>query len=437
MCLLIGMLLIKRGRWPRRVGETVHCRKCDYILAGEPSRCSECGTPVDSRTVVRGERPRRAAMAWIGVPAALFGLALLTPQTTEFFSQIQWIHYEPLSWLLRDLGNSNLAVSVPAWGEIQRRLNENRLSDTDQSALVDKGLIVQTVGWSFTDRNAILDYVAARYLAQKLTGAQADRFFAGMLKVNLSVRAIVGSRSRVPYLISGAGQGPDKWWMHTRDLEARVDDGPIQKLGGSTGGGFDGWSSGSTLDPATKPGKHTLHLKVELATDVDRGSGVNWNDNAVVAKRVTQDLTADFQVVEGLTPIATLTGPNASALRPLLKPTLRHDPTYPGEIWVNVDAAALPVDAAFAVFLRSGGREFPAGSVSFHKGSPGGYGTGAQNVPADVSGPMDVIFRSSETVARETVSLTQIWKGEVIVANVPLPRPAPSSQAYLPASTQP
>jgi len=75
--IVIGAFLLKRGWWPRRMGETPHCPKCDYILSGDQQRCPECGTPVESGNVVRGDRRRRVVMAAIGGSIELLGLAVL------------------------------------------------------------------------------------------------------------------------------------------------------------------------------------------------------------------------------------------------------------------------------------------------------------------------------------------------------------------------
>lgn len=436
LLLATGAFLIRRGLWPRRVGTTAHCPKCDYILAGEADRCSECGTPVNARNIIRGERPRRARPAWSGGILAVVGGLLILLWATDSVGRVQWIRYEPLSWLLRDLRGGNTGSSLSAWNEIHRRIQAKALSDAEQSEMVDAGLQVQAMGTAAPHRTAILNYVADRYTANKLTAAQADRFFAGMLKVSLSVRPTVGTQSRVPYLIHGLGSGPDGWWLRMRTLEVQIDNRKTQSGGGGVGGSFGNWTSGSSLDPVGTPGKHHLRVRIELATDIDRGGGINWNDNATVAKHMTQDLTADFQAVPGPTPIATITKPDASVLRPLLKPRLSYNVGIRNNLSVMVDASALPVDAAFDVLIRFGGKEYPAGSVYFRAGVAGGYGTSADHFPTDAPDAVDVIFRSSKRVAAETVDMNRTWDGEVIVPDVPLPKPLGWRPSSAPSTSQ-
>jgi hypothetical protein len=421
--LAIGALLLKLGWWPRRVGRTAHCRKCDYILVGSPQRCPECGTPVNARSIVHGERHRRSGLAWSGGVLAFLGLALLLLYTSGVARSIDWIRYKPLSWLLHDLRSGNASLDAPAWGEIQRRLDAGRLSEPDQARVTDVLLQVPATAFPTAAERSMSTFLAGRFLDHKLTAAQADAFFNGMLTTQLLVRPVVGSTNRVPYRIAGTGRGLDGWWMRMRMIEAHVDDGPAQYLGGAIGSNFQGgWTSGSTLPPVHAPGTHHVRVKIEIAADVDRGNGVNWNDNTPVARRMTRDLSANFQVIDGQAPIQTVAQPDASVLRPLLK--VRFDPNLsdPRAWEMMVDAAALPVNVAFDIFVRINGHEHPAGTVTIPKGMPGGYGNSVRDVPPDWPAHADVIFRTSQAAARDTVDLTQIWQGEVVLPNVPLPR---------------
>jgi len=411
-----GAILIKRGHWPRRTGTTAHCRVCDYILTPGQSRCPECGTAADEDTVVRGRRRRRPAVTGSGAALALFGVMLLAVFLTGMTGTVDWNRHKPLGWLLRDLDTP--ATSGPAWAEIQRRLADGLLSDADQSTLVDKGLHLQTSGVSLLSGNNILDFVGQRFLDHKLTESQADRFFAAAMKISLAMRTVVGAQSPLSYSIVGAGRGPGGWSLRMTTLEAQVDDGPVQKQGGSTSGYFGGWSTSTVLPPVPSPGKHRLRVKVELATAAS-AAGI-WNDNAPVARRVKQDLFADFQVVEGATPIESETTPTADALARLLRTRLSLEPD--GRFLdFEVDSNGLPVDAAFDVYARFDGHEQRLGGVCLRKGVNGGH-TGIAPLTSDLPATVDLVFRASEPVARETVDLTRIWKGELVLAGVPVHR---------------
>jgi hypothetical protein len=421
--LMLGVYLLRRGLWPRRIGSTAHCPKCDYILMGDQERCPECGTLVNYRNVVRGEKQRRPALAGTGGILLCLAIGMLGLFTISVMGTINWNRYKPLGWLLRELGDGNSSIANVAWGEIQLRLSNNSLSEEDQNRIAERGLELQAAAAPMASGNYVLDFVGRRYLDHKLSAAQADRFFAAAFKVNLSVRSVVGMKSRVPYSLAGAGRGPRDWWLQMRTVGYRIDDGPLQQFGGGTNGGFGGWSTSSTLAPVGVPGKHRLRLTMDLATDATNVSAAPWDDNAVVAKRVRQELSADFQVDGEQTPVSTVTSPDGSVLRPLFKVGLQV--RQPDSHWVeaNVDAASLPVNVALQMFVKFDGKEHHIGNISFRKGMPGGYWTGVRDFPDNAPPTVEVIFRSSETVAGETLDLSQIWKGEITIPNVPLKRP--------------
>src|SRR4051794_28007951 len=65
---VIGALAAWHGR-RRRVGQTPHCRRCDYILIRTDGRCPECGAELSPAQVVHGERRRRPA--WVAAAGVL------------------------------------------------------------------------------------------------------------------------------------------------------------------------------------------------------------------------------------------------------------------------------------------------------------------------------------------------------------------------------
>jgi hypothetical protein len=436
LLVVVGAFWVKRGRWPRRVGDTPHCRKCDYILSGDQARCPECGTVVQPSTIVRGERNRRTGLTLLGGGLAFFGLAIFVFFAIGVASSMPWLRLEPLGWLLSDLGG-NSSRSSTAWREIQRRIDGNLLSEDQQNAVVERGLKLQAAGTAPSGgMTNILDFVARRYLDHKLSSEQADRFFANALKVKLTARPVIGTQSMVSYSLGwSGGQGPGAWTMRMRMLHAQVDDGPLQPLGATIGTGFSGaWSGGGALPPVPTPGKHRLHVKVELSVDVANAS---FNSNVPAIQRSTQDLVADFQVISGPTQITTTTVPDASVLRPLFTPKVTRSSVNPHWLDIDIRAAAPPVDVAFDVFIRCDGKEYPAGAINFHKGGEGNFGITATDFPTTAPPSVDVILRTDEAVAASTLDMTQIWKGEIVLQNVPLRRTPAMPHAPAPAGTQP
>ena len=420
---LVGIILIQRGRWPARTGTTPHCRNCDYILTGlTADRCPECGESIQPRNVVFGERHRRPKLVFAGVTLALLGLFPLGLATIGSVKQIDWIRYRPTTWLIDDL-NTPLA-SDTAWREIQRRIAVGSVSESHLHLLSEKALQFQKqpkASSSMTD-SALLQFLGKRYVDGKLTATQKDRFFDNALKVTISARPLVGSQDSLPYWISATGRGPDGWWVRSRRVEWRIDDGPTHPpdSGSSGSSSFGGGASGSSL-PADQPvGKHRLHMKVELAAS--RPGSPN-RDDGPFERTVTRDLEADFEVIPGHAPISLVTAPTSETLRPLFKLQLSLN-TY--SLSANIDVKALPVDLAFDVFIRTGGKEYLFGGINFKKNIDSNYGIGGggNGYPQPFPDHVDIILRSSETVARSTTNLTQIWKGEIVFKDVPVRLPA-------------
>jgi hypothetical protein len=279
----------------------------------------------------------------------------------------------------------------------------------------------------------VLDFIGSRYVNQKLTPAQADRFFANMLKVNLTVRPVIGTQSPVPYSVVNIGRGPGptmNWWYRLRTLESQVDEDPavtnvVRTTSGGNGFGLSVESSpaaNSTLAPVARPGRHRLRVKVQMTIGATGGvSGANWDEKAVATRRVTQDLFANFAAIEGQTPIATVTTPDAATMRSMLTPRLILNPSRDQRLYFTVFASgALPVDAGFDVFLRFDGNEYSMGSVYMRTTVGGGNYAATNSFAGNAPANVDVVLRSSEAVARQTVDITRIWKGEIVLPNVPI-----------------
>jgi hypothetical protein len=96
----------------------------------------------------------------------------------------------------------------------------------------------------------------------------------------------------------------------------------------------------------------------------------------------------------------------------------------------------LPEDVAFEVFVRSNGKEYPAGAIYFRKGSESTFGVSTIDSPKDDPPMVDVILRSSEKVAEGTPDMTRIWKGEIVLKDVPLGGSAGPGPTTAPAASQ-
>jgi hypothetical protein len=273
----------------------------------------------------------------------------------------------------------------------------------------------------------MVDFLGQRYLDQKLSDAQANRFFDNALKVQLDMRPIVGVGDPVPFRISTVGRGPaEGWWARASQVGCWVDDKKTNLGTSASTGGFSAWSSTSALRPQPL-GEHRLRVAVEMGA----GTGNIASVQGPLDHARTLQLTADFRVAADKRSLIWLTSPNAATIRNCLSAS--SFAVYPGNsqpLQGMIDAANPPTDLAFDVFARANCKEVSLGGVNFRR-SPAGnssYGVAATTLPPGDLRTIDIILRSSEAVAKGTVDLTQIWRGEIVILNVPVRQPLPATQ---------
>ena len=171
-----GLFCVKRGWFPRRVGNTPHCGKCDYPLTGiESDRCPECGQFLSPRTTVRGERPRRRGVGLTGVVVALIGVAGLVAAFTPTVRDTDWYRYKRLGWVLTDLESTNVPLQDRAWTELTRRRGAKLLADSDLQRLDQTGVRVVSRA-SANGPPQLTEHLAARF--DRLTAPQQDAMLA-------------------------------------------------------------------------------------------------------------------------------------------------------------------------------------------------------------------------------------------------------------------
>jgi hypothetical protein len=89
----------------------------------------------------------------------------------------------------------------------------------------------------------------------------------------------------------------------------------------------------------------------------------------------------------------------------------------PGSYELHIQMEKPGINVAFTVFVAAGGKEHRMGEISATAQSNVGsfvneYGMG--ELPEKVK----VILRSDAAVARKTIELTEIWKGQIVIEDV-------------------
>lgn len=178
----VAAVLLKVGRWPRRQGDTPHCRRCGYTLLGIDSpRCPECGSTLAAKgAIVHGECRRRTGATVAGAVPAATALLLLGALANGPLRHVDWYRYRPTSWVIDDLSTGPPPQARRAWDELRPRTDAGRLSVHDHAALDGvslSGLIASTsTGRPGPLENEFFDRLVGRCAGGKLSAGHRDRF---------------------------------------------------------------------------------------------------------------------------------------------------------------------------------------------------------------------------------------------------------------------
>ena len=113
---LAGVILLKTGIWPRRIGDAPHCRKCDYNLTGSVSEiCPECGTPRTPRNIRYGKRRRDVPRIVAGLVCLTIACCCFVPATIRTVRQRSWVRFYPTSWVIELLDSPDWLLLRKAW----------------------------------------------------------------------------------------------------------------------------------------------------------------------------------------------------------------------------------------------------------------------------------------------------------------------------------
>jgi hypothetical protein len=110
--------------------------------------------------------------------------------------------------------------------------------------------------------------------------------------------------------------------------------------------------------------------------------------------------------------------------------------------YVQITCTNPPTDLAYAVFLRQGEKEWPAGTVAFRHGSPirssGSPGTDSGFIapgeePTGTS--VDVVLKPDPAAALANPEIESYWGGEIVIKDVPLDQAGRIGMAQMPPMT--
>lgn len=264
----IGLLLIKRGWWPRRRGDTAYCRRCGYNLTGTPGACCpECGSELTPAARILGERPRRPVQAAVGLVLCAAGLLC----HTHVLRGIEWYSFVPTSSLITQIRWG--LDSERAFTTLHDRLVNHRLSAAEEHALVELFLQLQAGAWHPPGLAFLSDDMGYHfYRHDKLDGRQTGRFLSQMVRpVDLRVQPPAPHEQGIPFTLDYVVCGPPVLNYIVRMVDVTMDGQPAGELAGSlsayTSVGTDGTKClrARVLTPTgLAPGTHTLSASVQV-----------------------------------------------------------------------------------------------------------------------------------------------------------------------------
>ena len=444
---VLGVSLIRRGLRGRRVGDHPVCNRCGFDLFGLPAdqaKCPECGNDLSARGAVQaGHHHRRMGSVYLGTAILLMFVLLLGTQGPGVVRQINWQQMKPVAWLAREARNG-----VPAaWLELGRRARLAELSQAQANALVVDALAWQKdlsrlwlpqVGDFVEDARTgklVSDADWATYCRQapqfKLTWRAKVRK-GDPLPGNVStVAARVGTAGRLSVRINGAIHSEDPLVIPPRRAGGG---GHSQSTLNATGGGG---SSGVflRLDPtavaAAPLGKRTT--VVQFSTEVRE----SWDTPGTVAW--THTLAADWELVAADAQTVERIPDDNPELRKQIEASVKLLlEAQPGRsaaapyVSLAVMVTAPPVPLSFDAFLRNGGREWKLATISFASATQYHTSGYLSSDAGDFDARrVDVILRPAPDAAHNTVDITRVWMGEIIIPDVEVKWPAtpPSTRA--------
>jgi hypothetical protein len=179
--LLLAVYCVRVGLRGRRVGDSPHCPKCDYIVYGRiGGTCTECGETLEQQTIRYGDRRRYPLLVLFGSLwiAGWVWVTLIT--TLDGLRVFDIYEHLPTTWVASHVDLTNQRAT----DEIKSRRAAGTIKSGDWPALIDAGLRVQAAhsesGWSYSGELIFdywLDLLGGAEAAGLMCSEQLQRFY--------------------------------------------------------------------------------------------------------------------------------------------------------------------------------------------------------------------------------------------------------------------
>jgi hypothetical protein len=428
-----GVLLFRRALRGSRVGDVPHCPACDYVLTGLPTdaagaRCPECGEALDARPVPRGERKRQPLFAAVGLPPLLLAVPMVVVASLEIHWQLNWYGLRRLTTVLADVESPAPAVSDRAWYELfRRRADGVVLTPAQHQRLVEVALArLQLPGRGTLQIEYWLTEVM---LDGKLSPAQREKFFANRAVAALRVRPTAVRGDPVPMEVTYRYAGPGTPWVDLIDPTCDgvplpgLLAGPVDEVGSVAGATPGVLTRRVMIDP---PGRHTIRVTARVSVFRERYTPLEPTEMPL--HQLDLPLTAEVEVLAAAPPdYIRLIKDDALAQR--LNAAITADSFWlltlfnpVADVSGELDVKKVPVNIAFDAFARVDGKLYPMGSIALAKGGSKSFIVRTDAPAVTAATEIDVVLRTSERAARQTVDLLEVWDGELVFPGVTVRR---------------
>jgi len=342
------------------------------------------------------------------------------------YREVPWYHFKPTRWVMKDLEGRSLPQATRAWEELRRRQVAGSLSPYWEGTMVDAALAGNLTGLSWPNTDDGFKFLWEEYEAGKLRPDQIDPFFRAQTRTTYRLRSVVLVGQDIPYAMHGNWYCPKGWVLKVQNEGGRSTLFDPFNGGQTFSQGENGVLKGSAKET---PGDHEIQLKFYTAFYRAKNPGhapeIVANSKPVWESWQVQRLKVS---VFGNPSKEFLTMVEAPELAAPIKSSLNidgldYDPIEKSHR-LTIHAVNVPASLAFEVIARIDGKEYPFAEVIFRKGMYWDGTTTSGQLP-DRMRPrkMDLILRSSDKVAGKTVDLFEVWKGEIVLPDVPVTNP--------------
>ena len=427
-----GVLLFRRALRGSRVGDVPHCPACDYVLTGLPTgaagaRCPECGAALDARPVPRGERRSEPFFAVIGFAVLLLAVPMLSVVPVEIYRHVNWYGLRRLETVLADAESPLQGVATRAWYELTWRQHDGVvLTPAQYERLV--AFALARMGTPGGRNQAMENWLGAAVLDGRLSPAQRRQFFAAAASAAMRARPTALLGDGVPLEVTYQYSGPGTAWV--RLVDRTIDGVPLPdqplRAGDEATGATGVLRRTATID---RQGRHTIRATARLS--IYKPTYPITDPPGPVETPLHQldlPVSAEVEVLPAAPP-DYIRRIRDDDLGPRLRASITADYFWyltinnpGGDVSGELKVKNAPVAIAFDVFARVGGGLYPMGSFALGKGRSEGFIVRTDAPAVNAATEIDLVLRTSEEAARQTLNQFEAWDGELVFPGVTVRR---------------